>query len=182
MSGIANGPATIETAECLSMLRRFIKLDDGDFASEEQQRYCMDLIERLWLAITLRAQHGVPHALPFDPSDDVDAGRSWAAGFLAAVATDSAAWRPLVERRSHLPYLQLMVALADGSLEELARKGPMPKREDFLIRLPTIAMEIAAFWRRRRERETPPVRVAKVGRNDLCPCGSGRKFKRCCGA
>ena len=23
--------------------------------------------------------------------------------------------------------------------------------------------------------------VSKVGRNDLCPCGSGRKFKRCCG-
>ena len=21
-----------------------------------------------------------------------------------------------------------------------------------------------------------------VGRNDPCPCGSGRKFKRCCGA
>lgn len=21
----------------------------------------------------------------------------------------------------------------------------------------------------------------KVGRNDLCPCGSGRKFKKCCG-
>jgi uncharacterized protein len=36
-----------------------------------------------------------------------------------------------------------------------------------------------------------PVRLAKstvrrdepkVGRNDLCPCGSGRKFKKCCGA
>jgi SWIM/SEC-C metal-binding protein len=26
----------------------------------------------------------------------------------------------------------------------------------------------------------PPRAVAKVGRNDLCPCGSGRKFKRCC--
>ena len=23
---------------------------------------------------------------------------------------------------------------------------------------------------------------AKVGRNDACPCGSGRKFKHCCGA
>ena len=23
-------------------------------------------------------------------------------------------------------------------------------------------------------------RVPKVGRNDLCPCGSGKKFKRCC--
>ncbi len=25
-----------------------------------------------------------------------------------------------------------------------------------------------------------PVRSAKVGRNDPCPCGSGRKFKKCC--
>jgi hypothetical protein len=24
--------------------------------------------------------------------------------------------------------------------------------------------------------------AAKVGRNDLCPCGSGKKHKRCCGA
>jgi uncharacterized protein YecA (UPF0149 family) len=23
--------------------------------------------------------------------------------------------------------------------------------------------------------------VTKVGRNDLCPCGSGKKFKKCCG-
>ena len=22
----------------------------------------------------------------------------------------------------------------------------------------------------------------KVGRNDPCPCGSGKKFKKCCGA
>ena len=22
----------------------------------------------------------------------------------------------------------------------------------------------------------------KVGRNDPCPCGSGRKYKKCCGA
>jgi preprotein translocase subunit SecA len=27
-----------------------------------------------------------------------------------------------------------------------------------------------------------PVRSGpKVGRNDLCPCGSGKKFKHCCG-
>ena len=26
-----------------------------------------------------------------------------------------------------------------------------------------------------------PVRVQKVGRNDPCPCGSGRKFKNCHG-
>lgn len=27
-----------------------------------------------------------------------------------------------------------------------------------------------------------PVRVVQVGRNDPCPCGSGKKFKKCCGA
>ena len=25
-------------------------------------------------------------------------------------------------------------------------------------------------------------RSRKVGRNELCPCGSGRKYKKCCGA
>jgi uncharacterized protein YecA (UPF0149 family) len=32
--------------------------------------------------------------------------------------------------------------------------------------------------------ETLPFRRsdAKVGRNDPCPCGSGKKFKKCCGS
>lgn len=28
----------------------------------------------------------------------------------------------------------------------------------------------------------PPVRVEKIGRNDPCPCGSGKKYKKCHGA
>lgn len=28
----------------------------------------------------------------------------------------------------------------------------------------------------------PPRQVVKIGRNDPCPCGSGRKHKKCCGA
>jgi preprotein translocase subunit SecA len=24
--------------------------------------------------------------------------------------------------------------------------------------------------------------TAKIGRNDPCPCGSGKKYKKCCGA
>jgi uncharacterized protein YecA (UPF0149 family) len=27
-----------------------------------------------------------------------------------------------------------------------------------------------------------PVEHVKVGRNDPCPCGSGKKYKKCCGA
>jgi hypothetical protein len=30
--------------------------------------------------------------------------------------------------------------------------------------------------------DDPCVGQPKVGRNELCPCGSGKKFKRCCGA
>lgn len=30
--------------------------------------------------------------------------------------------------------------------------------------------------------KAPPRQVVKIGRNDPCPCGSGRKHKKCCGA
>lgn len=30
--------------------------------------------------------------------------------------------------------------------------------------------------------KAPTVTVAKVGRNAPCPCGSGKKYKKCCGA
>jgi SWIM/SEC-C metal-binding protein len=29
---------------------------------------------------------------------------------------------------------------------------------------------------------TAPVKTEKVSRNDPCPCGSGKKYKKCCGA
>jgi preprotein translocase subunit SecA len=28
----------------------------------------------------------------------------------------------------------------------------------------------------------PVVKEDKIGRNDMCPCGSGKKYKKCCGA
>ena len=45
--------------------------------------------------------------------------------------------------------------------------------------------EIHAWWLARREGHAPapePARHAapRVGRNDPCPCGSGRKYKKCC--
>jgi preprotein translocase subunit SecA len=35
------------------------------------------------------------------------------------------------------------------------------------------------------EKENKKVKVSdisKIGRNDPCPCGSGKKYKKCCGA
>lgn len=31
------------------------------------------------------------------------------------------------------------------------------------------------------EKQAPPQKKVKVGRNDPCPCGSGKKYKKCCG-
>jgi len=31
-------------------------------------------------------------------------------------------------------------------------------------------------------RKPSPVKVVKIGRNEPCPCGSGKKYKKCCGA
>jgi uncharacterized protein YecA (UPF0149 family) len=32
----------------------------------------------------------------------------------------------------------------------------------------------------RKRRITPVFRIPKTGRNDKCPCGSGKKYKHCC--
>ncbi len=45
--------------------------------------------------------------------------------------------------------------------------------------------EIHAYWLARREDQAPASEpshraASNVGRNDPCPCGSGKKFKKCC--
>jgi len=42
-------------------------------------------------------------------------------------------------------------------------------------------MAKAAVNRNAPTKTTPRVAGQKVGRNDLCPCGSGKKYKHCCG-
>ncbi len=70
---------------------------------------------------------------------------------------------------SHLcESFQIFFRHADEPLQELARKW---KREQ-------IEAREAELDRIRRSAESGG---RKVGRNDPCPCGSGRKFKVCCG-
>lgn len=57
------------------------------------------------------------------------------------------------------PYMQFMS-------DELKRKRP-----------PANIME----WIRKQEtRDKPAIQKVVIGRNDTCPCGSGKKFKNCC--
>ncbi|OUS27362.1 hypothetical protein A9Q99_15280 [Gammaproteobacteria bacterium 45_16_T64] len=59
--------------------------------------------------------------------------------------------------------------------------------EDFLKLLPNTLKGYAFTGRKLYEQQVesmpsaePAVADPKVGRNDLCPCGSGKKYKKCC--
>jgi len=62
--------------------------------------------------------------------------------------------------------------------EELDRELPLEDLDDAIEQLVLGVMEIADITRPRQpiERAQP-----KIGRNDPCPCGSGRKYKQCHG-
>ena len=55
------------------------------------------------------------------------------------------------------------------------------ERSEFLRMLGDHFTTLAEYW---REQRSPRARLSarKVGRNEQCPCGSGKKWKKCCGA
>jgi uncharacterized protein len=81
---------------------------------------------------------------------------AWAEGFLQAVALDPQAWAKL---RASEPALLL----------PFQRKGA-----NWAGKIPAAVIAINAYW------HAPQPKSAKVGRNDPCPCGSGKKHKKCC--
>jgi len=52
---------------------------------------------------------------------------------------------------------------------------------DIQENLPVIVQTLYNFWRNKRTGGAARSAAPKSGRNDPCPCGSGRKFKQCCG-
>jgi uncharacterized protein len=69
----------------------------------------------------------------------------------------------------------------DEDWEEEA--GAPDLRSELVMTLPSCVERIQRFWRQRAgPSATTPASRRKIGRNELCPCGSGKKYKRCCGA
>ena len=52
---------------------------------------------------------------------------------------------------------------------------------DIQDNLPVIVQALYNFWRAKRGGMTVQREEPKSGRNDPCPCGSGKKYKQCCG-
>jgi len=87
----------------------------------------------------------------------------------------------LVERQPHI------FAKLEELIEEDVREEAMTAETATAIYPPTQviieAFDAAIQGRRPGERLGPVMREEpKVGRNEPCPCGSGKKFKKCCGA
>jgi yecA family protein len=113
-------------------------------------------------------------------------GMLWAAGYMGAITTKCLdAWAPLraqrrIKERLMLPVLALMAP--DPDEPPAARLSP-EKRLELIDTLPLVLEATYAFWRGEDHPLIhPPRERAKVGRNDPCPCGSGKKYKRCCAA
>jgi uncharacterized protein len=111
-------------------------------------------------------------------------GEEWADGFAAAIQMQGHAWDRMFDDRRADQVVMAILALCGDVPDDVQAELTTERRQGILDQLPTTLQMIAAFWRQpdqgfpRRE----PMRSAKVGRNEPCPCGSGRKFKKCCGA
>ena len=54
---------------------------------------------------------------------------------------------------------------------------PAERVASALLAVPNAVSHLYGYW---REDHLPNLQRVKVGRNELCPCDSGKKFKRCC--
>ncbi|HEY0878706.1 MAG TPA: UPF0149 family protein [Zeimonas sp.] len=129
--------------------------------------------------------------LSYDEDGNAD-GIAWAVGFLRGVELHPDSWDTLLDEKDFgdaLDALESLAATLDG--DRAAETRPPAERDALIDRMIADVADIHEFFRPHREAGTTPaamrvetVRRAtpKVGRNEPCPCGSGRKYKGCCGA
>jgi uncharacterized protein len=158
------------------------------------------LLMGLWNGITRRVRQGedLPDALqpliglPEDPlaehPDTLDIGRDWAIGFFTGMELRDQAWDRWLNGEEWIDEIAgLFEQLASGdvpALEHGEAAAPLSYRERLEI-IAGIPGMLADLHHYRIEQLTPrePVRrVETPGRNDPCPCGSGKKYKACCGS
>ncbi|GMQ92388.1 MAG: UPF0149 family protein YecA [Gammaproteobacteria bacterium] len=107
----------------------------------------------------------------------------WCEGYMRGVALAADAWDTGGQEMTIL----LAPILAFTSVSGWRAHDMSTETETDNIRnaiIPNVR-EIHAYWLARRQDNAPshtPVRRTEpqVGRNDPCPCGSGKKYKKCC--
>lgn len=169
--------------------------DEEAFADQQALRDFLDLVMRHWnsIAQTLRSGKTFLPVL-LEDEDGVVRANDWAQGFMRGVALRIEDWLELFDDEERGGSLVPILALAhehdpDPDLRTYAEPVDADRREQLII---AVAAGVPAIYRyfephrrmaARSAREDATYRRAtpKIGRNDPCSCGSGKKYKQCCG-
>jgi uncharacterized protein len=184
------GPDLILPSEYLPVVWGGDLPNHSAFTDLAQVNVFLQLITRHWNCIIAELESDGFYEPLFDCADARGLeGRLWARGFMRGVSMRKASWATLLadENEAQLLTIPLVAGTVDPDFPSKALSPEDSK--PLLIRMGAgLARAYRHFTSRRRTatrsaHEGDPYRrsVAKVGRNEPCPCGSGRKFKHCCG-
>jgi uncharacterized protein len=186
LTGILVGPDLIMPSEWLPHIWGN---EEPVFESTEQAQEILGVIMGRYNEIA-QSLDGHPDDLnPIfweDAEGDVVIAADWAEGFLEAIKMRADAWAPLI--RDKKAGIMLMPILALCGDEDGNALLPIDTETEAEIAveapemIPLCVFAIRDFWRERMSQSSPIRNPPKVGRNEPCPCGSGRKYKRCCGS
>jgi uncharacterized protein len=120
---------------------------------------------------------------------DFPLGAAWALGFLRGASLRQEAWDRWAGKHDFveddLSMLESLALFSEEQAEELGIEvdaiPDLSDRLDMVADLPAMLQDLQAL--RLGQIGGEPVRRPDApGRNDPCPCGSGQKFKKCCGS
>jgi uncharacterized protein len=117
----------------------------------------------------------------------------WALGFMFAVENWPDEWATPKDKDAakwHDLSLEAIVALTEDddavpTLSALSEDGPPSVSEERLNAYGEAlwaVYDLREIWRNIGPRVAQVIKEATPGRNDACSCGSGKKYKKCCGA
>lgn len=164
-----------------------------DFESMEQAQEIMGLLMRFYNDVTNTLFDGQPLKLILKPrsaSDPQADYQSWCEGYILGWALSTQEWlRPGNEvlKKLTFPILFLSGAFRDDAQSKgktyIADEDDLKMQQECAGALPGAVAAIYNFFLSRRKAGPAPIKreTPKLGRNDPCPCGSGKKFKQCCG-
>ncbi|MGH7488223.1 MAG: UPF0149 family protein [bacterium] len=179
LSAVISGPELIMPSECMPLI--WGGEHGPDFRTIEQARESMAAIMALWNEIAGQLMAGTAIVPLLDPGTEPDQlALVWAEGFVRGIALRHPEWRTALDDPEMLEHVMLILQLSEGKIDAARRRTLIPQT-------PLAVKALQRFWLERRRPASPPcaepTRASgpKVGRNAPCPCGSGRKYKHCCG-
>ena len=128
-----------------------------------------------------------PYGWPDDPAERAssEVAAEWSFGFWQAMRLRPFDWRPMIKDHDARVLLAPIICFIETEEGESVLRADPDALDDLMIdaadMIPKVVPAIRNYWRSDAPRTKRP-RTSKPGRNDPCPCGSGQKYKRCCGA